>query len=278
MINELTKEQIDKFPEYVSKWSKIGLDTKPIDKEAAKVLANKLYAFLGRKNKPEIIFANGPIEAWNIIEKKYGEKIEFIWPYLDGQFWSGYMAWIKYYQEVVGIKIEVDMSILESIVNFGNIYTLDECCIFVEKMKFCKKNAFGLHCDGGPAVEYDDGTKVYALNGVMVPEWLAVTPSGKIDAKTFATITNVEIRREFVRKVGVERICSEMGTVVLDKVGDYELHEVDLKGTTGKWPYLKMLNPSIGVWHMECVDRSCSTVRDAIKWRNQSEIKPSMLT
>ncbi len=49
-------------------------------------------------------------------------------------------------------------------------------------------------------------------------------------------------------------------------------------GATGKWPYLKMLNPSIGVWHMECVDRSCKTVKDAIKWRNQSEINPSILT
>lgn len=278
MITELTKEQIAKFPEYVEKWSKIGLDTKPIDKEAAKIFVKKLYKFLGRTEDPEVIFASGPVDAWNIIEKNYKEKIEFVWPYLDGQFWASYIAWIKYYQEVVGIKIEVDISIIEEVVNFGNIYPLDKCCIFVEKMKVCKKNANGLHCEEAPAVEYNDGTKIFALNGVVVPEWLAVTPAGKIKAKDFSTITNAEIRREFVRKVGIERICQEMETVLLDKSGDYELHEVDLKGATGKWPYLKMLNPSIGVWHMECVDRSCKTVKDALKWRNQSEIGPSILT
>ena len=93
MITELTKEQIAKFPEYVNKWSKIGLDTKPIDKKAAKIFVKKLYAFLKLEGDPKVIFATGPIDAWNIIEKHYGEKIEFVWPYLDGQFWAGYIAW-----------------------------------------------------------------------------------------------------------------------------------------------------------------------------------------
>jgi len=75
-----------------------------------------------------------------------------------------------------------------------------------------------------------------------------------------------------------------MGSIVLDKqeniegVCTYELHEMDLGGTTGKWPYLKMLNPSIGVWHMECVDKTCKTVKDAIRWRNQSELDPEIIT
>lgn len=278
MITELTKEQLDKIPEYVDKWTKVGLDTKPIDKEAAKSFVTKLYKFLGRKENPEVIFATGPMDAWNIVEKKHGAKIDFVWPYLDGQFWSCYVAWIKYYREVVGITIDIDTSILEESVNFGNIYPFDDYCIITDKMLVCKKNASGLHCDGGPAIEYRDGTKIFALNGVMVPEWLAVTPANKIKASEFATITNAEIRREFVRKVGIERICQDMETVLLDKQEDYELHEVDLKGDTGKWPYLKMLNPSIGVWHMECVDRTCRTVKDALRWRNQSELKPSILT
>ena len=43
MINELTKEQINKFPEYVDYWFKIGLSTEPLDFEKAKKAAISCY-------------------------------------------------------------------------------------------------------------------------------------------------------------------------------------------------------------------------------------------
>jgi hypothetical protein len=48
---------------------------------------------------------------------------------------------------------------------------------------------------------------------------------------------------------------------------------VDLKGTTGLWPYLKMRNPSIGVYHMEAVKKSCRTVHEALVFRNGGEFE-----
>jgi hypothetical protein len=38
-------------------------------------------------------------------------------------------------------------------------------------------------------------------------------------------------------------------------------------GRGGRGVYLKMLNPSIGVWHLEGVDNACRTVQHAINWR-----------
>ena len=43
----------------------------------------------------------------------------------------------------------------------------------------------------------------------------------------------------FCVRLGVERFCEKVGSTVLDKQGDYELHLIDLGGTTGKWPYLQ---------------------------------------
>jgi hypothetical protein len=122
--------------------------------------------------------------------------------------------------------------------------------------------------------------ELWYLNGVKVPRWLAETPEGKIHGKRFAEIQNAEVRREFVRKVGVERIISDCGAVELNRMGDYTLYEVDLGGRTGKWPYLRMLNPSIGTWHVECVGRGCRTVEAALAWRNNDEtyIAPEVLT
>jgi arsenate reductase-like glutaredoxin family protein len=39
-----------------------------------------------------------------------------------------------------------------------------------------------------------------------------------------------------------------------------------------------MLNPSIGVYHIEGVHPECDTVEKALNWRNQSEGSPVILT
>jgi hypothetical protein len=102
---------------------------------------------------------------------------------------------------------------------------------------------------------------------------LAETRAVEIDCNEFPKIQNVEVRREFIRKVGAERLLHKLGSKLLDKRGDYELHLLDLGGTTGKWPYLKMLNPSIGTWHVEAVGKECNTVTKALNFRNGGRVK-----
>lgn len=136
-----------------------------------------------------------------------------------------------------------------------------------------------LHRDGGMAISWPDGWGLYMLNGVRVSKELAVTPAEALDPRLFASITNVEERREFIRKVGVERLVQKIGAKVLDKNGDYELLMVNLGGRTGERPFLKMRNPSIGTWHIEGVPPECKTVIEAItKSRNKADTLPRTLT
>jgi len=202
----------------------------------------------------------------------------FVWPYLDGQFFAYWTCWRKY-MEFIGVKTDCpDADIIDDQIHFGPIYPLESFCVVTEHPEEIHRRGTVIHKDGGPAIVYRDGTKIWMLNGVRIPQWLAETPAAKIDARDFAKIENAEIRREFIRKVGIERICRDLHTEVLDKDGDYELHVIDLGRRTGKWPYLKMLNPSIGVWHMECVGQECHTVKEALTWRNQTALKPDVLT
>lgn len=302
IITELTPEQEAAMPEFVEKYTKIGTETGPVDREKAKVYASKLYTFLER-DEPQVLFANGPTEAWlmtvwiNHMQQnniKIPEKVEdivfdfdkirevakgvsFVWPYLDGQMMTSWVSWVKFMQ-YIGVVVTESFSLIEDQIIFNVIYPLNGYCIFSERFSAVHMKDKKLHCDGGPSVEYPDGTRCWSLNGIAVPQWLAETSADEIDCSEFAKLTNAEVRREFLRKVGVERFCEKVGSTVLDKQGDYELHLIDLGGTTGKWPYLKMLNPSIGVWHMECVEKNCKTVEDALTFRNQSEIRPEILT
>ena len=154
------------------------------------------------------------------------------------------------------------------------LYWTDDTIYWFAKPTLHLSAARILHREDGPAV-VSDAEDLYFLNGVLVEPWLVETPADKLDPLLFAQQENAEVRREFVRKIGVERLCTKLGTQVLDRSDDgmYELHLVDLKGATGPWPYLKMRNPSIGVYHMEAVAKECRTVKAALAFRNGGEFQ-----
>ena len=82
--------------------------------------------------------------------------------------------------------------------------------------------------------------------------------------------TNVEIRRELIRKVGLEQVFEQMPHKLLDTQDNYELYSIDLSEEVKDARYLKMTNPSIQVFHIEGVAPEIATVKDALKWRNQN--------
>ena len=133
------------------------------------------------------------------------------------------------------------------------------------------------HGDGVPAVEWESGERLHFLNGVLVPEELALTPARDLDAGLVLRTRNADVRREVVRKMGLERVVSELGAVCADREGDYELLPLDL-GDRRRRPFLKMKNPSVGVFHIEGVHPRCRTVREALAWRNGTDAPPAVLT
>jgi hypothetical protein len=146
----------------------------------------------------------------------------------------------------------------------------DDVCALSDRMQevhFDKDER--LHKDGGAAILYPDGWSIYALHGVNVPDWLALrkphefSPTEDFRKKD---LDNIEVRREYVRKVGVERCLTQLGWALLDKDGNYELGGVVMGDS--RRVYLKMLNPSVeGIWHIEAVHPSCENVQQAKNWR-----------
>jgi len=141
-----------------------------------------------------------------------------------------------------------------------------------------KIEAGRLHATDGPAIQWPDGEQQYFfLNDVNVPPEIVTTPARVLDPRLILRERNGEVRREIVRKIGIERICHELSAECLDSAGDYELLLLDLQDGRMR-PFLKMKNPSIGVYHIEGVAPECRTVAEALAWRNQSDVPPSVLT
>jgi hypothetical protein len=191
---------------------------------------------------------------------------------------SSYFSFYDFCFNALGIYCPVpelwDKYIATSKLNF--CYPLDDFCVLSQHFDYCKMKNERLHCEDGPSIHYE-GFDIYSLNGVNVPEWLVKTQWNEIDCKLLLKEQNAEIRREIVRKAGIEKVCTDLSAKCIDKVGDYELLLLNLQDGRER-PYLKMLNPSIGTYHIEGVHPDCKTVEAALNFRNGTIEKPLILT
>ena len=136
-----------------------------------------------------------------------------------------------------------------------------------------------LHCDGGSAMEWRGSDAKFYLNGIMVSEEVAVTPGHLLDPILVLKEKNAVVRMEIVKKIGIERLVNKLGGKVLDRWQDYELIRLNIPGM-GKVPtYLKMINPSMGTYHVEGVPPQIKTCKAALNWRvGGVEWNPEQLT
>ena len=145
---------------------------------------------------------------------------------------------------------------------------LKGCVIISRRPKAIHMDAQGrLHKDGSPAIEWHDGSGHYFLNNVLVSREIAVESAENLDPSLILTTDNAEVRREIVRKIGVERMLSKLGGRIIDSWNGYELVSLDLPKMRIRPIYLKMRNPSIGTYHVEGVPPDITTCQDALSWR-----------
>jgi hypothetical protein len=310
MIKELTKENEAAMPLYVEKWIKIGTNTERLDYEKTVSIINPfLTEILKSEIVPVVIFPN-PIEAWvacnfaeqgvkpNDLKKKvqqfFNKEIKIALenysnPYLDGCFSAQIFA---FYDFIINeLKVPIENSLLrkykiwEATSELGLIFPLSSVCIVTEKPKVIKLNENKvLHCDGGPALQYEGlgDLTIYSLNGVNVDKHLAVTRSHDLTIEYYHSLKNADVKTEFVRKYGVERML-ELGKKLDSyenyddewiKRSEYELWDMkSLFETVPYAPHLKMMNQTTKVWHVEAVSPSCLNIKDALKERFGGDFK-----
>ena len=278
-IEELTDAQIHRMAELATWYEANALsgddsyDVKEIERGI-----DLIYSMSEAKLPEQIIICTSPMDMAKQAKLKKGETFDYFGIGYD----SGWTAWADFMEEI-GVKYDPEFKFTEwkNFIKKSGVFamTLYENVAFV-CLRPCEvhTNDVGdLHNTKGLAIAWRDGYCEYALNGVWVDEAIVMTPAEKIDPLLMLKEINAEVRREIVRKIGMERIIHKLGAEVLDKQGDYELLLLDLKDGR-KREYLKMLNPSIKVWHIEGVPPGTKTVAQALAWRNSTDTAPTVLT
>jgi hypothetical protein len=194
------------------------------------------------------------------------------WPFFYGHFWAPQFAQAEA-MHLIGVNAikPIEFIVMRDCSVLGGFFPIKDFLIVGSRPSALHLTPEGLlHNEQGPAVEYADGYHLFFLNGVAMESKHVLTPAEKLRPESVLAETNVDRRRELLRKVGVERMLEKLPHRVLDKVGNYELLSVRLSWEIPDARYLRMLNPSIGVWHVEGVDPSCRTVKESLKWRNSN--------
>jgi hypothetical protein len=211
----------------------------------------------------------------------YSDRIgNSIWDSGYGQHDANWLGFYDYFSNV--LRLEQQTKKLKGLwiiaKNAGWFLPHENICWISERHNICKLKDGRIHSETGPAIAYPDGFSVFALNGVRVPQWLVDTKKEDLKPEQIKDIDNAEIRREFVRKIGLDQLLNHATSI--EKSNGYELVDFGPIFRTGFYaPYLVMENPSLkGIYHVEGIHEDCKTVKQALNWRNQSEDKPLILT
>ena len=252
-IETITPEQEARFPEWVEKWTAIGLSTERADFETAKTAVLALYEIIGQP-KPQVILSKSPKAA--IIEgltiENDGKKptkqecVNAVQNTYGGAMVAPWNAYITFLRDVLGWEDETLKTFAHSEAlckSCGWVWWGEKVCVIIDRPEVIRTNEENiLHCEDGPAIRYPDGWSVYSWNGTRIPgDWIEKKDS--MDPKIALTWENVEQRRCAAEIIGWDKVLDQLETTVINDDGDPEigiLLEVDLPDI-GKERFLRVL-------------------------------------
>lgn len=246
-VRSLTKEQESLFPVYVERWKKIGLSTDRMDRDAAIAAAKKAYRLVGLEEPTNFYFTKSPIDAVNFIKKnldKKSSKAEIFGQMIYGCHEAPWLSFYSFFKEQCHLEVcDKIQGLVELAEASGWLSVYEDTVVFQEKptvILFDDQDR--LHCETGPAIEYEDGFGVYSWHGVSIPkEW--IEKRGELTPKTALGWENIEQRRAACEIVTWARILRELDARVIDSDEDPmigTLVEVNIPDV-GKEKFLKVM-------------------------------------
>ena len=204
----------------------------PLDHNKIGQSIGACYEAVGEKPPLAIVWAPGPVAAlaWSAILRAEGEKPEArqLWDQLGDQL-NGAIAsgwWLTDYEfwlhiaQISGITPpdEATLSLARQAADMLTptmIIPLRGVCIAVDQhTALHRDNRNRLHCTDGAAWAWADGTQIYALDGIRVPEWVVRRP----DPKRIISdeLPNTEQRRVAMAHYGWDRAVDDLNLKIIE--------------------------------------------------------------
>lgn len=185
MIDKLTPEQEAKIPEYIEEYMRIGLSTDPCDRTKAEEAIVRSYSYLNLP-PPKFHWVDSPFAGAKLAaqinkgdEDVTKEEIsEMASKASYGSFEAYWVAFYAFIAEQLPVQKDELIDIVKDIIkNSGVYWTFKNNVVISEKPVAIHMKDKKLHNPNGLALEYPDGTGIFALEGKSYPSLLEMTIS-----------------------------------------------------------------------------------------------------
>jgi len=246
-VQSLTPAQTEMMPEYVKKWTDIGLSTGPTDRKAAEAAIKKAYKAADLPEPTQFYFARSPMDAIELISKLDPSKSKSD-IYSEMIYGNQDASWLSFYdfmfEEVIPEKDHLAKGLMELAECCGWLNVYEDVVVFQDRPEFIKMDENDLlHSETGPAIKYSDGMTVHSWHGTRIPgEWIE-NPESLKPAEALAW-ENVEQRRCACEIIGWDTILESLNCEVIDTDGDPSigtLVEVDSVSGDGRDRFLRVV-------------------------------------
>jgi hypothetical protein len=293
-ITKLTQEQKDMMPNWVEKWTKIGLSCEPIDIDLSAKYISECYQHSNLEPPKHFIKALSPmglILTYCALDNVGDNVRANVWANVGDNVWANvgdnvrdnvganvfcgnlspsWCACESFLHEVCGLVLDRNLS--EKAVSFRNAtascgwwYPTTNIVIICDRPAHIDFENGVLHSATRLAIQWRDGLGIAMWRGVSIPnEWIT---DRKPTAKELLAWKNIEQRRCGFELIGWDSILVELKAVMIDsnqnpEIGD--LYEVDLPDS-GKERFIKVLCGT-GRSFVIPVDPTCNTALEAQAW------------
>lgn len=139
---------------------------------------------------------------------------------------TAWAAQLDFCQSVLGCTLDPDLWELlsQSVIHCYWVLATDDLCVVCDRPRAQRYDERGLpHAIGQPAIEFANGTGVYAYHGIRLPEAYGKVPVSEWRSHWIIDEPNAELRRILIQEIGYARICEELDTTIIDSWEGYNL-------------------------------------------------------
>lgn len=246
-ITELTEEQKAQIPVYRDMGMAAGLRTGPSNREVVMRAMVDVYSLIEKPFPSKVIFVKSPVEAQKVIhvlmnqdEKpllaKHTPESNDQWvadlivgvkpkefqtthSYGYGSSEAYWIFFYRYFSEVLGIKYDDKaakyLSVFNDLTQSGWHYIFEECCVVCDLPNSIVMENNVISNESGPAIEFADGFKVWAIGGHLVNEQIVMAPES-LTTEQIKKEENAETKRIMIERYGVSKYLFECGGSIID--------------------------------------------------------------
>lgn len=272
MIESLTEEQVALLSVYRDKWVARAIRT-DWDPEAVKAAVPDIYKAAGLDQPKDVYLTDSPVAAAKLAAELLDTPGEWVPPH-DGAGWCSWRAFYSFFLDEFGIGEELRPYYKLDDAGAFWWYFFDEAFIACAPPKYMRfdqgdndrRIPYRYHCEDGPALEWEDGTKMYFWKGVGIPgEW--VDDPNFLTAEMVFKLDNVELRRVAGEIMGWDKILLDLDGEIIQKDDYGELISVKLPGVDEASRFIRVTCPSSGRVYVNPVPRDTQMCREGLAWR-----------